>query len=680
MDNLFEDKIGFFRGFSESGLEFKADIVTPYHTEHHPIIGTFLLVAINQETALLGRITKFFPVGVMSSPEGDDYLAQMGRLKREVPEDLKESKLRYNVNVKLLGLIRKQGTDFKYSPSIRQLPHLGAWVGIPTSDVLKYICEIGVTGDTIPAIIGYLSFGDIVYDGVQSSPALPVKFALSHLIARRTYVFARAGYGKSNLMKLLITRLYENTQPGGTIIFDPEGEYAFRDKLGRYGLVDIPPLQDKIVVYTDRKVTPLQKRWVAGPVRLNLGHLRPSDVVNICVSSSKQEAVFANALRGMDYGNWLELLNEIDTHGYRTDDARITELVENEADTTPPAVKNNLVPIVRRLHSASSTLLEGIKHHLKNGRIVIIDVSLMSSGRGEELAGLILDHLFRHNQENFTEGSSDEVIPIISVIEEAQSVLSPKASDTSPFVVWAKEGRKYQLGSILVTQQPGAIAKQLLSQGDNFFTFHLLSENDLRELQKVNAHFSDDILSAILNEPIKGNAYLWSAPDQPFVLAAKISDFQKYAEELIQKAPKEAIKFTPAEQFSNELPDLQKRFDTFIQQAILQKKEIKVYENVSINGKPEKDVVATKFWNLKFGLTKIIGADLERLFCEKPFEDKDSVVKDDAIYESLTRLKWLHTDQEFKDAEKKTYLVLKKAPLSADHKEFDKTELKLQIS
>ena len=116
-------------------------------------------------------------------------------------------------------------------------------------------------------------------------------------------------------------------------------------------------------------------------------------------------------------------------------------------------------------------------------------------------------------------------MPTIAVLEEAQSVLGRRTSEESPFVQWAKEGRKYGLGAIMVTQQPGSMAPELLSQGDNFFTFHLLSADDLKTLQRHNAHFSDDILASVLNEPIKGNCFFWSAPDQPFVLPARILDF-----------------------------------------------------------------------------------------------------------------------------------------------------------
>ena len=166
---------------------------------------------------------------------------------------------------------------------------------------------------------------------------------------------------------------------------------------------------------------------------------------------------------------------------------------------------------------------------------MVVDISLLSSTNGYRVAGLILNELFNRNQENFVAGSEGEVLPIIAVVEEAQSVLPRGVSDSSPFVAWVKEGRKYSLGAILVTQQPGSVAPELLSQGDNFFAFHLLSVGDLKSLQNHNAHYSDDILASLLNEPIKGNAYIWSAPDQPFALPSRISNFESWADDLAGK-------------------------------------------------------------------------------------------------------------------------------------------------
>ena len=67
------------------------------------------------------------------------------------------------------------------------------------------------------------------------------------------------------------------------------------------------------------------------------------------------------------------------------------------------------------------------------------------------------------------------------------------------------------LGAVMITQQPGSIPGDILSQGDNWFIFHLLSEGDLRSVRGANSHFSKDLLSSLLNEPIPGHGVFWSS-------------------------------------------------------------------------------------------------------------------------------------------------------------------------
>jgi hypothetical protein len=157
----------------------------------------------------------------------------------------------------------------------------------------------------------------------------------------------------------------------------------------------------------------------------------------------------------------------------------------------------------------------------------------MRGPQGLRLAGIILSDIFEYNQEQFTE-RAPKTIPTIAVIEEAQSVLGGSSQrDDGPFVSWVKEGRKYDLGALMITQQPGSIPDELLSQGDNFFVFHLLSQGDLVALKRANAHFSDDLLAALLNEPLVGHGIIWSsAPgtDQharPYPLSVRVLNFSK---------------------------------------------------------------------------------------------------------------------------------------------------------
>ena len=46
-------------------------------------------------------------------------------------------------------------------------------------------------------------------------------------------------------------------------------------------------------------------------------------------------------------------------------------------------------------------------------------------------------------------------------------------SNANPFVRVAKEGRKFGLGVIAITQRPSAISDEIRTQAENFFSFYM---------------------------------------------------------------------------------------------------------------------------------------------------------------------------------------------------------------
>ena len=101
--------MGTFKGFSERGYEFAAEIVTPYDATmlEKPQLGQFLLIELGDvQEASLGRITKFVPSGLLATSEGEDYMNTMQRREQDVSEDLKKDKLKYRVEIKLLGAVK----------------------------------------------------------------------------------------------------------------------------------------------------------------------------------------------------------------------------------------------------------------------------------------------------------------------------------------------------------------------------------------------------------------------------------------------------------------------------------------------------------------------------------------------------------------------------------------------
>ena len=333
-------------------------------------------------------------------------------------------------------------------------------------------------------------------------PEVCVRFPVESLVSRRSFVFARAGFGKSNLNKLLFAKLYEATPcvtkragrrvPVGTVIFDPDGEYFWPDDKGRPGLCDVPALEDKLVVFTERRnPSPFYQSFVAGGIRLDIRRLRPGDVIAIALGPERQEQQNVRKLRGLSQERWESLVNMIDANGNATpleDICQLLDLDPQRQEAEALAARANMTAIVRMLHDRSSQLMDMLLHALSEGKLCVIDVSQMRGGQSLVLSGLILRRIFDRNQKEFT-AADPKTIPTIAVIEEAQSVLNEAASASEPYVAWVKEGRKYDLGAMLITQQPGSIPVEILSQGDNWFIFHLLSAADLTALKKGKRPF-----------------------------------------------------------------------------------------------------------------------------------------------------------------------------------------------
>lgn len=543
--------VGIFRGFREGGLEFHADLVLPYRNEFQsiPMHGQFLLVQLETpDEAVLGRIASLSSDGKLSTEYGEEYNIRALREERHIPEDLREDYLKYRVNIRVLSVIRKNGDGhLTFVSSHRRLPHVGSRVAFPSGSVLQEI----VGHNTEGATIGHFALGEYIYaQGSQGNqiedwmqikgPEVQIKFPVASLVSRRSFIFARAGFGKSNLNKLLFSELYKQTPtvtkrkgrevPVGTLLFDPDGEYFWPDDKGRPGLCDVPELQDKLVVFTAREGPgPFYGSFVAGGIKLDIRRLPPADVIGIALSSERQEQQNVRKLRGLDQRNWEKLVNLIDKEGNLASSEEIKKILhlEPSQDVEALAARANMTFIIHMLHDKSSQLMDMLIYALSEGKLCVIDVSQMRGSQSLILSGLILRRIFDRNQEEFTR-QEPRTIPTIAVIEEAQAVLNERVTAAEPYIAWVKEGRKYDLGSLLITQQPGSIPVEILSQGDNWFIFHLLSSIDLTNLQRANSHFSQDILSMLLNEPIPGQGVFWSSvAGRPYPVSLRALSFEQ---------------------------------------------------------------------------------------------------------------------------------------------------------
>src|SRR5262245_57914739 len=108
--------------------------------------GQFVVVALeSDDEAVLGRITSVSAQGRLASGPGEDYSLRAVRDERSVPEDLREQYLKYEVDIRVLGVIRVVDGTVVFGASHRRLPHVGSKVAFLSDEL---ICELaGANGE-----------------------------------------------------------------------------------------------------------------------------------------------------------------------------------------------------------------------------------------------------------------------------------------------------------------------------------------------------------------------------------------------------------------------------------------------------------------------------------------------------------------------------------------------------
>lgn len=138
---------------------------------------------------------------------------------------------------------------------------------------------------------------------------------------------------------------------------------------------------------------------------------------------------------------------------------------------------------------------DDILEQLREGRIVIIDLSLGDDNTKKFFSDRVCWHIFNDAMTRFTRAEQNNVIQFY--FEEAHN-LFPKKEDRDLSLVYnrlAKEGAKLNLGLFYATQEVSSISANILKNTQNWFVSHLNNHDELREIAKYYdfEDFSDSL-------------------------------------------------------------------------------------------------------------------------------------------------------------------------------------------
>jgi hypothetical protein len=433
-----------------------------------------------------------------------------------------ERNMLLDVGGRMLGYAEQKDGEWIFK-SPRRLPdHLASvYRPIPgkSDETVNMMLRSQIGGDIY---IGDLQVGEATLD-VQVN--LPAKFLPMHV-----GIFGSTGAGKSNLMMVLIKsiidaniRVHTDTTRESEFIsafcIDPHDEFAHG--VDTYGIQDVVEsmdpstrsavLGDFYYLTTHLRATPREIRRYAREIRILWEEIKPRDLYSI-MEFTPQMSSFIDAQFSLHREDWI---NEI---------LQMTE----DPDGTP---RGTLRAVQRRLRflerspifiQQGTTILDEIFYAMETGRVLVVNTSLMSDMEQFLLTTIVtrtLSDLRRALKSSgnlgdfdrqakmrlpnpfFTRvatkaksfygisGTADNAevrdprhLPVIQItVEEAPSILNPELMrGRSVFKDISRQGRKFNIGLLVVSQQVSVLDNVILSQMNTEINLRLGNEREIK--------------------------------------------------------------------------------------------------------------------------------------------------------------------------------------------------------
>lgn len=285
---------------------------------------------------------------------------------------------------------------------------------------------------------------------------IPVNLDGKEVFSHHVLIPATTGRGKSNLVRVMVWSVIDKDYCG-MLILDPHDEYYKGPGGKEAGLKDHPKVQEKIVHYSLNPV-PGGRTLV-----INYKLLKPWFFQGVLdLSGAQRDAIYAFFKQNKE--DWIKNI-----------------LIGN----TPPGVKEETAAVLmRKLNilgisetegevrcqgifsaTAGETTLADITKELESAKTVIVDTS-SCAGEAELLISSMIASTVLDKYKDYKTSGELKNKPVVSIIiEEAPRVLGKEILKSGPniFSTIAREGRKFQVGIVAITQLPSLIPREILA-------------------------------------------------------------------------------------------------------------------------------------------------------------------------------------------------------------------------
>jgi DNA helicase HerA-like ATPase len=310
--------------------------------------------------------------------------------------------------------------------------------------------------------------------------------ALSH----HTLISAQTGRGKSNLVKVMLWEAMRHNK-FGILVMDVHNEYFGVG--GAKGLRNHPDAAKSLVYYSKNQPVG-QKKLI-----INLKSLKPWDLTDVLELTEAQVGTLQHFYREYKRDWVRELMTDrperdgelqvkgIQLISVQTLRRKIGNLFKVKLGNAgvPPVCEDEIF----NMETMGESTINDIADRMEEGKIVLIDGSSISDETGLIITGAVTKEVFHRYEEYKDQGVLRDRPQIGIVLEEAPRVLGEAYGDNI-FGKIAREGRKYRIGLIAVTQIVSVIPPEILA---NIGTKIIMGNEMAQERRRLIESASQDL-------------------------------------------------------------------------------------------------------------------------------------------------------------------------------------------
>ncbi|MEL6224104.1 MAG: ATP-binding protein, partial [Cyanobacteria bacterium J06627_8] len=316
---------------------------------------------------------------------------------------------------------------------------------------------------------------------LRNPDAVPIALDVKELVSTHMAILAGTGSGKSYTAGVLVEELLSPYNRAAVLIFDPHGEYTTLEELRGH-----PAFEG------DDGYAPRVKILKPDDITIRFSSLDYYDVMTLLPTmSDRQQAILSKAFgilnrhRGGDY-RW----NVSDLIAAVFEADRIQDDEGNEkVGSSAPALEWKLEKL------ASSPYFHAYEHLapkdlFEPGQVTVLQMNEISQEEQQVICAAVLRQAnqARMNTEKERIKPDDEnylPYPVFILVEEAHRFAPAHEPSRCKMIVRTilSEGRKFGLGMGLITQRPGKLDSDVLSQCMSQFLMRIVNPTDQDSLK-----------------------------------------------------------------------------------------------------------------------------------------------------------------------------------------------------